>query len=185
SATSPTANGSPKVSEGLKVIGAQKSNRKKQTPSLTNIIVPSAEETGPTDNESTEKPEEEKKNQPLEIESVQSAWNSFRDEHMNKDDAKKVHQIFLNNAIELVNETDVIVEIKNDVENKVLADIETELIQFLRQSLNNDFIKIITKLLESDTSKKPYTGKEKFDHMLSQNENLKLLTEKLGLDYDS
>jgi DNA polymerase-3 subunit gamma/tau len=77
-----------------------------------------------------------------------------------------------------------------EMENKVL-DAEfnrnkTELIGFLKNALNNDFVSIETTVSEQVTEiKKPYSDKEKFDSMSEKNPLLKTLRDQLDLGLDS
>ncbi len=104
---------------------------------------------------------------------------------MSSAEANESDRIILNKELNLKEDKTVEVIITNQLEKDILGRFETELTQHLREELSNDFIKVTTKLLEIEASKKLYTSKDKFEHMLSQNSNLQLLQEKLGLDYDS
>ena len=135
--------------------------------------------------EASAKPELDKLNEQISIESLQSAWAKFSEQRMAGDNANESDRIILNKELVLRDETIIEIIITNQLEKDILARFETELIQFLRGTLKNDFINIETKLKEIEQSKKLYTSKDKFDHMVNQNKNLQLLQEKLGLDYDA
>lgn len=104
---------------------------------------------------------------------------------MASDAANESDRIILNKTLHLLEDLTVEVVITNQLEKDILGRFETELTQHLREALNNDFIRIATRLEEMATSKKLYTSKDKFEHMARQNKNLQLLQEKLGLDYDA
>ncbi|MEQ8715842.1 MAG: hypothetical protein RIC80_22705 [Cyclobacteriaceae bacterium] len=160
-------------------------DRKRQTPSLSNITIPSPEQAKPSAQERKELPEDEKKNEAVALDELKVAWEGFKEMRMSSAEANESDRIILNKELNLKEDKTVEVIITNQLEKDILGRFETELTQHLREELNNDFIKVTTKLLEIEASKKLYTSKDKFEHMLSQNSNLQLLQEKLGLDYDS
>ena len=61
---------------------------------------------------------------------------------------------------------------------------KSELINFLKTNLQNDYIEIYTELTEEVKNKIPYTSKDKFKKMTEENPSLKILQQKLGLDPD-
>jgi len=58
------------------------------------------------------------------------------------------------------------------------------ILEYLRNNLQNDKIEIITKIIELEKSKVPYTNNDKFKKMLDENPQLETLRVKLGLDPD-
>ncbi|CAN0459007.1 unnamed protein product, partial [Ectocarpus fasciculatus] len=112
------------------------------------------------------------------------AWEGFKEKRMSSEAANESDRIILNKELNLLEDKTVEVTITNELERGILGRFETEITQHLREALQNDFIKVTTKLQEIAASKKLYTSKDKFEHMLSQNSNLQLLQEKLGLDHD-
>ncbi len=146
--------------------------------------MPTLQEPSSSEHEGAEKAEEEKKNETIILESLKSAWSKFSDQRLSSENANESDRIILNKEVRLVEETTVEITITNQLEKDILGRFETDLIQFLREQLKNDFIKINTQLKQIEESKKLYTSKDKFDHMVSQNNNLLLLQEKLGLDHD-
>jgi len=72
----------------------------------------------------------------------------------------------------------------NPIQVDILNDFRSELMDHLREKLNNDFIKLNTQVMEQDDKKMIYTNKEKFKHLADKNKQLKLLQERLGLDPD-
>lgn len=115
---------------------------------------------------------------------MQVAWEAFKEIRMSSEAANESDRIILNKELTLLEDKTVEVTITNQLEQNILGRFETELTQHLREQLKNDFIKVATRLQEIEASKKLYTSKDKFEHMASQNSNLLLLQEKLGLDHD-
>ena len=71
------------------------------------------------------------------------------------------------------------------VDNKVQEDyintIKNDLMEFLRQELNNFHLQFKLKVKEVKDEQMLYTGKEKFNKMAESNPTLKLLQQKLKL----
>ena len=76
----------------------------------------------------------------------------------------------------------------NDQKDKILYEwIEKEKIdlhEYLRKSLENDAIEVITKIQKTTKEFIPYTNKDKYEQMAKDNPSLNTLREKLGLDFD-
>ncbi len=83
-----------------------------------------------------------------------------------------------------VNETQITLKLTNLIQQDILEDFKSELLQHLRDSLDNDQITLDVDILKGDETKMIYTNKEKFNHLAEKNPNLKILQERLGLDPD-
>lgn len=74
------------------------------------------------------------------------------------------------------------------VENKVQEnDFKNEkpvLLNYLRSTLKNFDIDVITRIEESTVVKRPYTSQEKFNHMAAKNPQLLELKKRFNLDFD-
>ena len=84
----------------------------------------------------------------------------------------------------LENEQIIRLKISNDTQQKILDENKSELINFLKTNLQNDYIEIHTELTEEVKNKIPYSSKDKFKKMTEENPSLKILQKKLGLDPD-
>jgi len=84
----------------------------------------------------------------------------------------------------LENEQIIRLKISNDTQQKILDENKSELINFLKTHLQNDYIEIHTELIEEIKNKIPYSSKDKFKKMTEENPSLKILQQKLGLDPD-
>ena len=71
-------------------------------------------------------------------------------------------------------------KISNDTQQKILDENKSELINFLKTNLHNDYIEIHTELTEEIKNKIPYTSKDKFKKMTEENPSLKILQQKLA-----
>ena len=63
--------------------------------------------------------------------------------------------------------------------------LKLDILNFLKNKLNNDKIVLDTILaLVDDSDKKPYTDEEKFKFMSEKNPSLRTLKQQLGLDFE-
>ena len=74
--------------------------------------------------------------------------------------------------------------LSNSSQEELIEEEKYIVLDSLRKSLNNDYIKIRTKVMEGEKSNIPYTNKDKFNKMLEGNQHLETLRMKLGLDPD-
>ena len=76
------------------------------------------------------------------------------------------------------------VSLNNLTQQEMIIEDKSLILEYLRSQLKNDMIDITTKLVEKVKNNVPYTKKDKFKKMLSQNPQLENLTVELGLDPD-
>jgi len=81
---------------------------------------------------------------------------------------------------------DFVIELplSNSSQAEMLIEEKYMILEFLRDKLENDYIEITTKVIESEKSNIPYTNKDKFAKMMDENPHLETLRLKLGLDPD-
>ncbi len=79
------------------------------------------------------------------------------------------------------NNNNINVKVVSLSEQSEIEEIKLELLSFLKNELNNDFIKIIIDIEEDENKNMLHTKEEKYSYILKQNKNIKLLTEKLDL----
>jgi hypothetical protein len=73
----------------------------------------------------------------------------------------------------------------NDLQKEEMLKLRPKLLKILKTRLKNKIIQINIKILPAgQLNRKPYLPKEKFEYMAKINPNLKLLRDKLNLDYD-
>lgn len=84
-------------------------------------------------------------------------------------------------------------DFKNDIitltltsplQEDLINDFRTEIVQYLRKELQNKQIGISTKLVKPEARKMIYTAHEKFNYLAEKHPNLLILKERLGLDPD-
>jgi DNA polymerase-3 subunit gamma/tau len=117
--------------------------------------------------------------QPFTLESLKAAWQEFAEQRK----LYKAEFQLLNQEIEL-NDSTVVLHLMNPVQETLLNSLKAELMQFIREKLNNYTIQIQGELIVSDHKQVIYTNREKFEHLATKNPNLRILKDRLGLDPD-
>ncbi len=123
----------------------------------------------------------EKRAKEFSEEELQAAWKQFGVE---KKDAGDTDKLILNRSVSKGEAHKVIIHLASQLEVSFLEKLEVELIQFLRSTLENDHITLDRSITQEEESKKLYTSKDIFEHMVKENPSLKDLKDRLGLDFD-
>jgi hypothetical protein len=118
-------------------------------------------------------------NQDYTLEQLKGVWLEFAEQRKKY----RAEYQLLTQEIEL-NESSVILHLHNPVQETLLNALKSDLMQFIREKLNNFSIQITGELKYNDNNKVVYTNKEKFEHLAEKNPNLKELRDRLGLDTD-
>ena len=114
---------------------------------------------------------------------LQDAWKAFAGAR--KETAGEMEQLILHRTVRLGEGTQVLIQLRSTLEISILERFEHEMIAFLRKSLKNDTILLEKEILEEEQqTTKLYTSADKFDYLAAQNPDLKLLKERLGLDFE-
>jgi DNA polymerase-3 subunit gamma/tau len=96
-----------------------------------------------------------------------------------------MEQLIHNRDLEKREDHKVAIVLRSTLEISILERFEHELIAFLRTELKNDHILLEKEVKEEDQqTRKLYTSADKYEYMLQQNPDLKLLKEQLGLDFE-
>ncbi len=119
--------------------------------------------------------------EPFTAEELQAAWHRFGTEKSNVGDTDR---LILNRELEKGKEHSVVIHLASQLEVSFLEKLEVELIQFLRAALKNDHITLTREIKQEQESKKLYTSKDIYEHMVKENPQLKELKDRLGLDFD-
>jgi hypothetical protein len=116
---------------------------------------------------------------PFTPEQLQTAWNEFAE-------LRKKFQMeyqLLTQPFEL-DENRIILHLHNPVQEPMLANLKSDLTEFIRGRLKNQSIQIVGELRQAEQRKVIYTNREKFDYLVQKNPMLKELKDRLGLDTD-
>jgi predicted ribosome quality control (RQC) complex YloA/Tae2 family protein len=124
-------------------------------------------------------------NEPFTREEMMVKWLEYmtlREQAGKLNDSDKI--IFNNQRISLIDGNIIELKTKSSLEKEILDRFEADLLMHLRKSLKNSTVQIQLTLDETKESTKLYTSRDKLQHMIGQNQDLKLLQEALGLDYE-
>lgn len=98
--------------------------------------------------------------------------------------ASDTEKLVLDRRMEKSGESNIKLFLESQLEISILEKFEPEVIQYFRKNLKNTNIKIEKEVSEHDITKKLYTSKEKFEYMAEQNPALRMLKDRLGLDFE-
>ena len=121
-----------------------------------------------------------KRSKSFSLEKMQEVWNSFTNKI--KEDGKTNLYVTLSSFDPIIIAETVIIKISNDIQEKIIEENKLELMEYLRNNLENDNIEIKLEYTEEIKSNIPYTAKDKFEKMKEENPSLNILQQKLGLD---
>lgn len=91
--------------------------------------------------------------------------------------------MLLNQPYELSEEL-ITLTLTSPLQDDLINDFRTEIVQYLRGELKNKKLNIATKVVKPDSKKMIYTPLEKFNYLAEKHPALLVLKEKLGLDPD-
>jgi DNA polymerase-3 subunit gamma/tau len=90
----------------------------------------------------------------------------------------------MDQPIEVKDNHTIVLPLTNPVKLNILDKFRSDLLTYLKSTLDNRHIKLETTLLKEEQAYKPYTNKEKFDYMIQKKPVLQELKDRLGLDPD-
>ena len=121
-----------------------------------------------------------KRSESFSLEKMQEVWSSFTNKI--KEDGKTNLFVTLSSFDPIIIAETVIIKISNDTQEKIIEENKLELMEYLRNNLENDKIEIKLEYTEEIKSNIPYTSKDKFEKMKEENPSLNILQQKFGLD---
>jgi hypothetical protein len=126
---------------------------------------------------------EEFKMEPFQIADIQEAWKEFASVRRKTGKAQEQH-IFVQPYQLNEDGITLTLDLNNSLQMDILEEIKSDLVQYLRNKLQNDMIQLEVKLQKENNKKMLYTNQEKFNHMVEKNPLVADLQNKLGLDPD-
>ncbi len=99
-------------------------------------------------------------------------------------DAGDTEKLILGREVKKGEQYEALIFLSSELEASFLDKFETELIQFLRRELCNDYLSINKQVAQQEETRKLYTSKDIYEYMVKQNPKLAELKDKLGLDFD-
>jgi len=161
-----------KIEESIQL--SDKKVKKSRSRFSLSDILEGEQKKGNSDVKTTKQSEEFSEEKMIEV------WKDFSEKV--KNDGKTNLYITLTSVLPTLSETTINLKISNDTQQKILDENKIELLNYLRTTLQNDFIEVKTEMSEEIKSDIPYTPKDKFNKMAEENPSLKILQQKLGLD---
>jgi DNA polymerase-3 subunit gamma/tau len=123
---------------------------------------------------------------PLEIETLQKAWNEFA--QMLKDQKNAAGQNFEMATLHIVDAHNFYAKTSNSIQFKFVENNGLKVTDFLKEKLNNQLLKFFVVMEENKemrpTIAAPLTAKQQFQKLIEQYPLVKELKEKLGLELD-
>ena len=117
--------------------------------------------------------------QPIDPENLKNVWMKFA--RKKKDEGRDHLFMLLNQPYQYENEL-VTLTLTSPLQEDLINDFRTEIVQYLRKELKNKNVSIATKVVKPDSKKMIYTPLEKFNYLAEKHPALLALKETLGLD---
>ena len=148
--------------------------------STVDITAPAATSNGTATLNATTEPEV-RYSKPYTFEALQAAWAEF----VQKREAvgRASEAVILTRDIKLEGHV-IQLGLDNALQLDLLADFKADLLQFLREILQNSSLQLHAFVLDTPTQRMPYTQAEKFAYLAEKNPTLHELKSALGLDFD-
>ena len=120
--------------------------------------------------------------EPVTLDNLKKHWKDFADKR--REEGKDAEYVLLNQDIVLTKENVIEIKLTNAVEQPILEGVRTDLLQYLRTQLKNQFLSLEAKLIQMESNEMIYTDRERFNYLVGKYPHLKKLQERLGLDPD-
>lgn len=98
----------------------------------------------------------------------------------------RVHSILTSKDVTLIDDNyTFVITTNSSTQETAVKNVRTEIIEFLKGKLQNDFIKVIVDLKKEKVKqeKKLYTQKDKYNFLKEKNSKLDLLQKEFNLDF--
>jgi len=118
---------------------------------------------------------------PVDLNMLNKFWNQFKDQKIKEGIDKHVN--ILNQEYSLEGET-IKLKVTNPIQEDIFEEFRPEIMQFLREGLKNDFLKLQVITVSDQGKKMIYTNAEKFRHLSEKNPILQKLKDRMGFDPD-
>ena len=112
-----------------------------------------------------------------------AAWKEFAQRKLDAD--QRSLYATLTTHMPTCDDGAIVLKLTNSVQEMEIDNLRGELMEFLRNKLNNGGLSLKTVLIKDDSTKlKFYTDKDKFDAMKEENPALDYFRKRLNLDLD-
>lgn len=119
---------------------------------------------------------------PFTQQQLEESWKKYADDL--KSNEPRIYSTLV--AYQPVLKENNIIEfsISNPLQEEIIQNIKTNLLTYLKKSLNNFSIDIVTSITEIVEGSKLYTAQDKFEHMAKKNPELLKLKQQFNLDFE-
>lgn len=115
------------------------------------------------------------------LDELQEAWNDVAT--LLTGGKKSLYYTMINGKLELDKENFLVtITVRNKLQVDEIKENRKKIVDILRRKLDNKLLQLRIKEENNPQTKKPYTTKEKYEHMVKKNPVLKDLRDRLGLD---
>ncbi len=130
-----------------------------------------------------EEPAGQQKNEAIQLDELKMYWQEFANKK--RAQGKDSEYTILNQEITLESDgVTVPIVLSNPLQEDIFNNCRAELLQHLRQQLNNYKLRVQTQVIRESAPRKLYTPSEKFQYLMGKYPELKNLRDRLGLDPD-
>lgn len=132
----------------------------------------------------TDANEDEEPSGPTDVFSEKSfddAWKEFLETVQHR---KSIIGVLSTQKPKLKNLTEIHLELENKTQESYLQSVQTEMMSYLRQRLNNYKLKVVVHFNETQKERKPYTAEERYLAMVKANPHLEALRKALDMDIE-
>jgi len=109
------------------------------------------------------------------------AWKEFLETVQQR---KSIIGLLTANKPILKNLTEIHLELENKTQESYLQSVQTDMLMFLREKLNNYKLSIVVKFTETERERKPYTAEERYRAMVQANPHLETLRKALDMQIE-
>lgn len=118
---------------------------------------------------------------PIDVEALQKVWTTLA--QSKKEEGRDQLFMLMNQAYEFKENT-ILLNLTSPLQEDLINEYRTEIVQFLRSNLKNKQLNITTRLVKAEARKMIYTPQEKFNYLAEKHPALLVLKDKFSLDPD-
>lgn len=124
---------------------------------------------------------EEEANAPADPQALHEAWTDFA--QRKKDEGRDQLFMLMNQPYDY-REGSILLNLTSPLQEDLVNEFRTEIVQFLRSRLKTKLLSIQTQLVKPEAKRMIYTPLEKFNYLAEKHPTLLMLRDRLGLDPD-
>jgi len=115
-------------------------------------------------------------------EQLEESWKEYAEGY--KSNEPRIYSTLVAYQPILTENSKIDFSVSNQLQEEMINNIRINLLTYLKKSLNNYSLDIVTAITEKVESNKLYTSEDKFDHMAKKNPELLKLKQQFNLDFE-